>query len=516
MKDLAAWTPTGRHLIAGSWVGSAETALASPWRGEGHLVAQGGEAEVDRAARAAEDAFETFAHASSDRRATLLDAIADAIEARGDALTRWGHAETALPEARLDGERARTTGQLRLFAEHVRAGAHLDRRHDGADPDAVPPRPDLRTMQRPIGPVAVFGASNFPLAFSVAGGDTASALAAGCPVIVKGHEAHPATSEIAADAVREALDAGGLPQGAFSLLQGEGRVVGSALARHPLIRAVGFTGSLRAGRALFDLCAARPEPIPFYGELGSVNPVFLLPGALKARGEAIAADWVTSLCMGAGQFCTNPGVVVLHDAAADAFAAHVAETLEGVAPQPMLTDGIAAAYARGTRRAVAADGVEVVHDGAVEGREAGPVVLRIAAAYWLRDEGLREEVFGPLGIVVTVRDDDAMLAVARAFAGQLVGTLHMEVSDAALARRLLPLLERMAGRVLANGFPTGVAVSDAMVHGGPWPASTNFGHTAVGTLAIRRWLRAVCWQDVPETLLPENLRARREVMAHTT
>lgn len=506
IDPIMPWKPTGRHLIAGTWTRSGRVLRSTPWMGSGHDVAQGNEEDVVRAARAAKEAFETFAAVPAEGRATLLEAIASSIDGRGNDITRWGHAETALPEQRLEAERARTIQQLRLFADHIRRGAHLGLRHDAADPYAVPPRPDLHVLQCPVGPVAVFGASNFPLAFSVAGGDTASALAAGCPVIVKGHEAHPATSELVAGAIREALDATGLPQGIFSLLQGEGRVVGAALVQHPLIRAVGFTGSLRAGRALFDLCAARPAPIPFFGELGSVNPVFLLPGALTQRGDTIAEGWVASLTMGAGQFCTNPGVIVLHEASADAFVARVGTAIANVSLQPMLTDAIAAAYRTGSQQAAGSRGVRVIHDGVADGREAGPVVLRITAADWLVNETLHEEVFGPMGIVITVRDDEEMLQVARTFAGQLVGTLHLEESDIALARKLIPVLERMAGRVLANGFPTGVAVADAMVHGGPWPASTNFGHTSVGTLSIRRWQRAMCWQDMPDMLLPSELR----------
>jgi NADP-dependent aldehyde dehydrogenase len=363
-------------------------------------------------------------------------------------------------------------------------------------------------VQRPIGPVAVFGASNFPLAFSVAGGDTASALAAGCPVVVKGHEAHPGTGEVVAEAIAAAIARTGAEPGAFSLVQGGSRAVGEALVRHPLIRAVGFTGSLAAGRALYDLCAARPEPIPFFGELGSVNPVFVLPGALAARGRAVAEGWAASLTLGAGQFCTNPGLAVVPvGAEGDAFVDAAREALAGAGPQTMLTDGIAGAYREGRARVAAAGGVRSLLRGESEGRAAAADLLEVDAAAFLDEPAMAHEVFGPLGLVVRVRDMDQTEALARGLEGQLTCTLQMEEdADRDAARRLVPILERKAGRLLANGFPTGVEVADAMVHGGPYPASTNFGHTSVGTLAIRRFLRPVCYQGFPEALLPEDLR----------
>jgi alpha-ketoglutaric semialdehyde dehydrogenase len=312
---------TGKHLIAGNWVAGDATFKSEPAHGDIHEFAVGTPAHIDAAVKAAEEAFWSFGYSSRAERAALLNAIADEIEARGAEITAIGTSETGLPEARLEGERGRTTGQLRLFASHIEKGDYLDRRHDEALPDRAPlPRPDLRMIQRPIGPVAVFGASNFPLAFSVAGGDTAAALAAGCPVVVKGHSAHPGTGEIVAQAVDAALKKLGMHPGIFSLIQGGKRDVGQSLVQHPLIKAVGFTGSLGGGRALYDLCAQRPEPIPFFGELGSVNPMFLLPEAVKARGEAIAKGWAGSLTMGAGQFCTNPGISVIIDSPeADAF-----------------------------------------------------------------------------------------------------------------------------------------------------------------------------------------------------
>lgn len=498
----------GKHLIAGEWVGGAETFASQPASGEPAQFANAGAAEVDRAVRAAEEAFWSYSALTRAERAAFLERIAEEIEARGAELTAAGHAETGLPAARLEGERGRTTGQIRLFAKHIRETGFLDLRHDVALPDRQPlPRPDIRMMQRPVGPVAVFGASNFPLAFSTAGGDTASALAAGCPVVVKGHPAHPATGEIVAQAVAAAIAACGVHPGVFSLIQGVGNDLGAALVTHPLITAVGFTGSLAGGRALFDLCARREVPIPFYGELGSVNPVFLMPAALAARGEAIAKGWAGSLTMGAGQFCTNPGIVVaIGGADADAFVAAAKEAVGAVGPQVMLTDGIAAAYRTGRERIAGTAGVREVLVTMCDRRNATPYLFEVSGDDWLANHALGEEVFGPLGLIVRVADFAQMEAVARSLEGQLTCTLQMDAGDTDLARRLMPVLERKAGRVLANGFPTGVEVCEAMVHGGPYPASTNFGATSVGTMAIRRWLRPVSYQNIPEALLPEELR----------
>lgn len=499
---------TGKHLIAGDWVAGETTFRSSPATGAGQDYAVGTPAHVDRAVQAAEAAFPAFAALTRAARADFLDRIATEIDARGAEITEIGTAETGLPAARLEGERGRTTGQLRLFADHIRKGAYLDARHDAALPDRKPlPRPDLRLIQRPIGPVAVFGASNFPLAFSTAGGDTASALAAGCPVVVKGHSAHPGTGEIVAQAVDVAIKALGLPPGVFSLVQGGKRDVGESLVQHPLIQAVGFTGSLAGGRALFDLCARRPCPIPFFGELGSVNPMFLLPKALAARGGSIATGWSASLTQGAGQFCTNPGIAVVIDGPeAQAFIDAAKAAVGQIGAQVMLTDGIAEAYRAGRDRVAATTGVRAVLTSMCDGRTATPYLFEVSGDDWLANHALGEEVFGPLGLIVRVHDFAQMQQIARAVEGQLTCTLHMDDGDLAEARQLMPVLERKAGRVLVNGFPTGVEVCDAMVHGGPYPASTNFGATSVGTMAIRRWLRPVSYQNVPAALLPEDLR----------
>jgi len=496
--------PHGKQLVAGQWVGSDATFTSEPAAGTAHVFSVGTPEQVDAACRAAEEAFWTYGYSSSEDRARFLNAIADEIEARADAITEIGMAETGLPQARLQGERGRTTGQLRLFSSHILKGDYLDRRHDQALPDRLPlPRPDLKLIQRPIGPVAVFGASNFPLAFSTAGGDTASALAAGCPVVVRGHPAHPGTGEIVAEAIAAAVKSLGLHPGVFSFIQGNGHDVGQALVQHPLITAVGFTGSLRGGRALFDLCAQRPVPIPFFGELGSVNPMFLLPEALSARGEAIAKGWAGSLTMGAGQFCTNPGIVLLLDGPdADAFIKTATAALGEIGAQTMLTDGIAEAFRSGSKRVAGTSGVRELIGTSCDTREAAPYVFETSGDDWLANADLGEEVFGPLGIVVRVKDEAQLVEIAKGLEGQLTCTLQMDDGDLDLARNLMPVLERKAGRVLANGFPTGVEVADAMVHGGPYPASTNFGATSVGTLAIRRFLRPVCYQNLPDSLLP--------------
>ena len=495
--------PHGKHLIAGNWVSGDATFASDPSHGPSHDYGIGTPDLVDCACAAAEEAFWDFGTSTRQARAAFLNAIADQIEARGDEITEIGTQETGLPDARLQGERGRTTGQLRLFASHILAGDYLDRRHDVALPDRAPlPRPDLKMVQRPIGPVAVFGASNFPLAFSTAGGDTASALAAGCPVVVKGHSAHPGTGEIIAEAIHAAIAACGVHPGVFSLIQGGKRDVGTALVQHPLINAVGFTGSLAGGQALFDLCAQRPNPIPFFGELGAVNPMFLLPAALAHRGAEIGAGWAGSLTLGAGQFCTNPGVAIVIDGPdADAFVQAAMHSLAAVKGQTMLTDGIAQAYREGRDRVSGAANVTEVLTSTCDMRIATPCLYETTGQAWLANEELGEEVFGPLGLVVRVADQAEMGQVAHSLKGQLTCTLHMDDADTAAARTLMPVLERKAGRILANGFPTGVEVSDAMVHGGPYPASTNFGATSVGTLAIRRFLRPVCYQDIPDALL---------------
>ena len=506
---MMTFKPHGQHLISGQWVAGKNTFKSSPTSGPSFEFSVAGVEEINAAVQAAEDAFWSYGYVTCEKRAAFLNTIADEIEVRAAVITQIGCVETGLPEARLNGERGRTTGQLRLFADHILQSDYLDRRHDAALPDRQPmPRTELNMIQRPIGPVAVFGASNFPLAFSTAGGDTAAALAAGCPVIVKAHGAHPGTSEIVAEAVLAAISKCNIHAGVFSLIQGgDSREVGAQLVQHPLVKAVGFTGSHLGGRALFDLCAARPEPIPFFGELGSINPMFIFAGAMANRGSTIAEGWAGSLTMGAGQFCTNPGVVVvLEGGDAEQFSQTANDALTKTPAQTMLTDGIASAYRAGQERMAEISDVYQVMSSTFEQRKASPFLYRTTAQNWLSNTALMEEVFGPLGIIVTAQNLEEMRAVALSLPGQLTCTLHLDEEDTEAATGFMPILERKAGRLLANSFPTGVEVSDTMVHGGPYPATTNFGATSVGTLSIRRFLRPVCFQNIPHALLPQDLR----------
>lgn len=502
------FTPHGRHLVGGEWIATHAKFASEPAHGPIHEFSVGTVDLVNRACAAAEDAFWSYGYSTRKDRAAFLRAIADEIEKRSEQITEIGTQETGLPVVRFQGERGRTTGQLRLFADHIEKGYYLDHRVDEALPDRNPvPRPEIRMIQRPVGPVAVFGASNFPLAFSTAGGDTAAALAAGCPVVVKGHSAHPGTSEIVAEAIAEAIRRMKVHPGVFSLVQGGSRKVGEVLVTNPFIKAVGFTGSLVGGRALFDLCAARPEPIPFFGELGSVNPMFLLPEAISARAEDLGRDWAGSLTLGAGQFCTNPGIAIIIDGEGSRrFVNATRNALAGIGPQTMLTEGIANAYREGQARFQSRNAVTAIYETQSFGRKANPNLYEISGDRFIEDHAIAEEVFGPLGLVVKVQSVGEMERIARGFDGQLTATIHMEPGDIQAAQRLMPVLERKAGRVLVNGFPTGVEVVDSMVHGGPYPASTNFGATSVGTLSIRRFLRPVAYQNAPEELLPESLK----------
>ncbi len=468
-----------------------------------------GATEVDRACALAAEAFDAYRGTSREARAVFLETIAANILEIGDGLVDRACAESGLPRARIEGERMRTVGQLKLFAGVVRAGLWLDLRIDTAMPDRKPlPRPDLRQRHVALGPVAVFGASNFPLAFSVAGGDTASALAAGCPVVVKGHPAHPGTGELVGGAIRKAVESCGLPEGTFSLLLGANET-GSALVKDARIKAVGFTGSRAGGLALVAIAAARPEPIPVYAEMSSINPVYLLPGALAARAEKLGRDFVGSLTMGAGQFCTNPGLVLaLAGPDLDTFIEAATAALTQYAPPPMLTPGIHKAYEAGRKALSENSLVACVANGkAGEGVNRGTGALFVAdGSAFAADERLSHEVFGASSLVVRCKDEAELLAVSRKLEGQLTATLHLEADDLAVARRLLPVLEGKVGRILANGWPTGVEVSHAMVHGGPFPATSDSRTTSVGSLAIRRFLRPVCYQDLPAELLPEALR----------
>ncbi|WP_322012378.1 aldehyde dehydrogenase (NADP(+)) [Paraburkholderia sp. J12] len=468
-------------------------------------------ADVDAACGLAAQAFDLYRETSLDVRARFLEAIAQNILDLGDTLIERCMAETGLPRARLEGERGRTVGQLRMFAQVVRDGDWLGVRIDPAQPERKPlPRVDLRLRNIALGPVVVFGASNFPLAFSVAGGDTASALAAGCPVIVKAHPAHPGTSALVGAVVKQAVADSGLPEGTFSLLFDAGIEIGQALVKDARIKAVGFTGSRRGGVALMHLAAARPEPIPVYAEMSSINPVLLFPAALKARAESIGAAFAASLTLGAGQFCTNPGLLLAIDGPElDRFIAAASGALAGIAAAPMLTPGIHAAYEAGVERMAAQVDVATLARGlAVEGANRGRAALfSTTAAAFSANPGLHDEVFGASALVVRCPDFEAMHAIVEKLEGQLTISLYIDEADYDAARAFLPAFERRAGRVLANGFGTGVEVAHAMVHGGPYPATSDGRTTSVGSLAIARFLRPVCYQDLPDGLLPAALQA---------
>ncbi|MFB7918374.1 aldehyde dehydrogenase (NADP(+)) [Streptomyces sp. NPDC056061] len=469
----------------------------------------GGARDVDDACERAALAAVRYRSVPPGERAAFLERIAERIEELGDELIDRAVAESGLPRARISGERDRTTAQLRLFAEEVRAGEWAEVRVDPAPPAGRRTAgPDLRQRHLAVGPVAVFGASNFPLAFSVAGGDTASALAAGCPVVVKGHQAHLGTCELVGSAVAAAVRDRGLPEGVFSLLFGAGNDLGQALVADPRIRAVGFTGSQSGGLALMRTAAARPVPIPVYAEMSSVNPVFLLPGALRERAEDLAEGFTASLTLGAGQFCTNPGLVIaVAGAELDRFVASATAAVGRGTAQTMLTTGIHRAYERATAGLRSGEGVREIATGLPgEGENTATTrLLTVAADDFLKAPGLQEEAFGPTSTLVVCRDGEQLTRVARALRGQLTATVHHGGGDGPAAAELLPVLEDMAGRVLFDGWPTGVAVSHAMVHGGPFPATSDGRTTSVGTLAMRRFLRPVCYQNLPAGLLPPEL-----------
>ena len=491
---------------------SAAFHAANPATGE-TLPQAFSEATVDDVAEAcalAEAAFPAFAALPPATRAAFLEAVADAIVAIGDDLVATAMAETGLPRMRLEGERGRTCGQLRMFAAELRKGEWLGVTIDPALPDRAPPRADLRRMNVALGPVAVFGASNFPLAFSVAGGDTASALAAGCPVVVKGHPAHPGTGELVARAILAAVAACGLPEGVFSFLPGTSHDLGAALVADPRIKAVGFTGSRSGGLALVAVAAARAEPIPVYAEMSSVNPVVLLPQALAARGEALGAGFAGSLMLGAGQFCTNPGVVIAIDGPGlDRFVAAAARAMAAAEPAVMLTSGIHASYGSGVAALTANPAASEIALGlaATAPNRCTAALFETTAAAFMADRSLSHEVFGAAAVLVRCADIAEAARVVVGLEGQLTATIHLDEADAADAAALLPLLQARAGRVLANGWPTGVEVCPAMVHGGPYPATSDGRTTSVGTLAMARFLRPVCYQDVPDALLPPALKA---------
>ena len=463
-------------------------------------------ADADAALRAADACFDEFRALPPSRRAGMLEEIAAEIEALGDALLETAHRETSLPLARLQGERARTCNQARLFAKVILDGTWLDARIDHGDPARQPlPKPDVRLVMQPIGPVVVFGASNFPLAISVAGTDTVSALAAGCPVIVKAHSAHPMTCELVAGAIKAAVAKLGLPAGIFEMFHGSGRDIGMALVKHPLACAVTFTGSLQGGSAIYDAACARPHPIPFYGEMSSINPVFLLPEALAERAEKIAASFVTSLTMGVGQFCTNPGVILGVDSPAwRRFLTSAGDLVKAWQPAIMLHSGICDAYDTGVENMTRLPGVSVLaKSAAAPGHaQAAACLLGVSGADFLTHHEFAEEVFGPASVAVTCRDMAELSAIAESLNGQLSASMHGTPDDLRDNARLIRILERKVGRIIFNGYATGIEVCHAMHHGGPYPATTHAYFTSIGSAAIRRFVRPVCYQDFPDEALP--------------
>ncbi|MDV5100464.1 aldehyde dehydrogenase (NADP(+)) [Pseudomonas sp. LSJ-87] len=464
--------------------------------------------EIEAAVLAAEAAYPAYRSTSPAQRAAFLDAIANELDALGDDFVQHVMRETALPEARIRGERARTSNQLRLFADVVRRGDFLGARIDRALPERTPlPRPDLRQYRIGVGPVAVFGASNFPLAFSTAGGDTASALAAGCPVVFKAHSGHMLTAAHVAAAIDRAVAGSGMPAGVFNMIYGAG--VGEALVKHPAIQAVGFTGSLRGGRALCDMAAARPQPIPVFAEMSSINPVIVLPQALQARGEQVAGELAASVVLGCGQFCTNPGLVVgIKSPQFERFVHTLVARMADQAPQTMLNAGTLRSYQSGVQHLLAHPGIQHLAGQPQAGTQAQPQLFKADVSLLLdSDPLLQEEVFGPTTVVVEVADAQQLAEALRHLQGQLTATLIAEPDDLRAFAALVPLLERKAGRLLLNGYPTGVEVSDAMVHGGPYPATSDARGTSVGTLAIDRFLRPVCFQNYPDALLPDALKS---------
>jgi 2,5-dioxopentanoate dehydrogenase len=467
-------------------------------------------ADLERAATLAQSAFPIYSKLSGKDKGAFLRRIAAAIEAAAPAIIQRANLETALPEARLQGEVGRTCNQLRLFAELVEEGSWLDARIDSAEPNRKPlPKPSIRSMHKPLGPVAVFGASNFPLAFSVAGGDTASALAAGNPVIVKAHPAHPGTSLLVAHAIRDAVKASGLPEGVFSMLFDNGVDVGIQLVKHPAIKAVAFTGSFAGGTALMKLAAARPEPIPCYSEMGSVNPVFVLPGALSKRASAIATGLQGSFTLGAGQFCTKPGLVLIpQQDGTPAFMQELSDKVSTTPSQTLLTKAIADRYTsavKGRDATVLAEGAKV---------EPGTASATVQASLFVADykdlvenQDLAQEIFGPTTVVVGYQDRKQLLAVAEQLEGHLTATLQADESELAEYSDLIDILTRKVGRLILNAYPTGVEVCHAQVHGGPFPATSDGRSTSVGSQAIYRFTRLVCYQSFPDAALPDELKS---------
>ncbi|NLT70362.1 MAG: aldehyde dehydrogenase (NADP(+)) [Verrucomicrobiaceae bacterium] len=509
-------TLTGKHLIgnresseSSETFSAANPALGTTLEPRYHEAT---ESEIDAAVSLATSAFDPFRRRLAEARADFLDAIANEVLALGDELLDRASAETGHPLPRCASERDRVVLHTRQFAELVREGSWVDARIDLPDPTRRPlPKPDVRSLMQPVGPIAIFGASNFPIAISVLGADTMSAFAAGCPVVIKAHPGHPGTCELAARAVLRAAAATRMPEGVFSLLHGKSHAVGTALVRHPGLAAAAFTGSLAGGRALFQIANARPIPIPLYAEMGSVNPVFMLPGALKARSASIADSFVTALTTGVGQFCTNPGLVLgLESEEWSDFSEKARKNVASWSPATMLHAGIHGAYESGIAALLQRESVELLGRSA---READPAKCE-AAAYLFRttqqgllgDPTLFEELFGPVSTLVGCGSPEDMIAIAETLDGSLSATIHGAETDLADYAGLVEVLQRKAGRLIFNGYPVGIEVCHSMHHGGPYPATTHSHFTSIGTRAIRRFIRPVCYQDWPDAMLPIELQ----------
>ena len=472
-------------------------------------------AEAGMALRLAHESFDAFRTRSPEERAKLLDTIADEIMALGDALLERANQETGLPMARLAGERGRAVGQARLFADLIREGSWVDARIDTAIPYRQPlPKPDVRRMLIPIGPVVVFGASNFPLAISVVGTDTVAALGAGCPVVVKGHPGHPGVCELLAGAVQKAIQKCGMPAGVFSLLQGAGHELGVALVQHPFTQAVAFTGSLRGGRALFDVAQARKEPIPFYAEMGSINPVFVLPGAVAERGEAIGKQYVGSVTLGTGQFCTNPGLLIGMEGPGFDTMRDAAKTASDEAtPGTMLNQGIYQAFESGLTRLSQIPGIIPLTSSNQKGEGSNQAPCHLFEAELdtlFAHPALKDENFGPSSVLLKAKSIEQLEEAAESMEGQLTATIHGTEGDLLAHKRLIEILQRKVGRLIFNGFPTGIEVCPSMHHGGPYPATTMSAFTSIGTASIERFVRPICFQGFPESALPPELKNENE------
>ncbi|MCP9753445.1 aldehyde dehydrogenase (NADP(+)) [Ferruginibacter sp. HRS2-29] len=505
---------TGQHIIgfenSASGTETFHSYNPTTQQNNGYVFFKVTPEEVNAAVEKAATAFQFYRKKSGAEKADFLYAVAEELLNAGDELITVCCEESGLPKARIEGERMRTVNQLKMFAELLKEGSWVDARIDTALPERAPlPRPDIRFMHIAIGPVAVFGASNFPLAFSVAGGDTASALAAGCPVVVKAHPAHPATSALVGKAIKSAAEKTGMPDGVFSLLFDNGIDSGIQLVKHPFIKAVGFTGSYKAGKALFDAAVSRPVPIPVYAEMGSTNPVFILPQAMKERGAQIAAGYSAAVTLGVGQFCTNPGMLI-HQNTGDDFPQLLKNEFEKTPGGVMLTPGILNAYNSGVAHHLAIDGVEKFalspSGNASPDNWATPVLLKTDQSIFSNNPSLSEEVFGPTAMVVPVDSKEAMLDIANNLSGHLTATVHGTADELHEYKDLLDILEQKVGRVIINGFPTGVEVCSAMVHGGPFPSTTDSKTTSVGTAAIYRFTRPVCYQNMPQQMLPVELQ----------